>query len=233
MPKCTLTFLLLLTIGASWTPAAANTQSHDSIRQAAAEHVRTEHQGAAEELVLKVGRLDSRLRLPQCDGPLDTFSPSGRSLASRQTVGVRCSTGQPWSLYVPVNVRIMKKILVASRELPRGSVLGAEDLELEERDVARLRAGYFEHPGQALGKITKRTIHRNDALLPTQVLAPQAVERGSKVTILARAGALQVRMTGKALSGGSKGDLIEVVNESSQKRIEGRVIAPGLVEVPL
>lgn len=233
MPRYNLSIVLLISLWGSWTAVTAQTQSHDSIRQAAADHVRAQHQGAAEELVLKVGQLDSRLRLNRCDSPLETFSPSGRNLASRHTVGIRCNTGQPWSLYVPVNLSIMKEILVASRELPRGSVIGTDDLQLQQRDVARLRGGYLEHPQQAVGKIAKRSIHRDDAVLPAQILSPQAVRRGSKVTILAKAGGLQVRMTGRALKGGSKGDLIEVVNDSSQKRVEGTVIAPGVVEVPL
>ena len=233
MSRTTLVITLAIWLSGYWTHASARTQSHDSIRQAAEEHVLAQHDGGRQELRLKVGQLDSRLKLKQCSSRLETFSPTGRSLTSRQTVGVRCSTGQPWTLYVPVSVSIMKEILVASRELPRGSIISAGEMRLQERDVTRLRGGYQEHPQQVVGRMLKRSLHQNDALLPAQILQPQTVQRGGRVTILARAGTLQVRMTGKALSGGSKGDLIEVLNESSQKRVEGTVVAPGVVEVPL
>jgi len=233
MPRIHLVITLVIWLTGSWALAAAHTQSHESIREAAAGHVLARHDGPRKELRLQVGRLDSRLKLKQCDAPLETFSPPGRSLASKQTVGVRCVADQPWTLYVPVTLSIMRDILVASHELPRGSIISATDLRLEQRDVARLRNGYLEHPQEVVGKVLKRTLHQNDVLLPAQILLPLTVERGSKVTILARSGSLQVRMMGKALSGGAKGDLIEVVNDNSQKRVEGRVIAPGVVEVPL
>ena len=233
MLRKTVLITLLLGLGGSWSMATAQVQSHESIRRAAADHVRAQYDGPKRELKVKVDQLDSRLRLSQCDSALETCAPPGRSLPSKQTIGVRCSAGQPWSLYVPVNVSIMKNILVASRELPRGSMVDADDLRLEQRDVARLRAGYLEHAQQAVGKIVKRTLHQGDALLPSQILMPEAVKRGGKVIILAKAGPLQVRMAGKALNSGSTGELIEVMNESSQKRVEGIIVAPGVVEVPL
>lgn len=232
MTRTTLT-ILLLTLQGWWLPAVAQTQSHDSIRSAAAAHVRAHHDGAAQALQIKVGRLDSRLKLTRCSLPLETFSPPGRNLPAKQTVGVRCNGAQPWSLYVPVNLSLFKQVLVAARKLPRGSVISAGDLRLEERDVARLRNGYLEQPQQAIGLTVKRTLRNNSVVLPHQITLPQPVQRGTRVTILAKAGALQVRMTGRALSDGARGEMVEVENESSQKRVEGRVIGPSLVEVQL
>jgi flagella basal body P-ring formation protein FlgA len=40
-------------------------------------------------------------------------------------------------------------------------------------------------------------------------------------------------MIGKALQNGSLGQIIRVRNESSNREIDAKIIAPGIVEVPM
>jgi flagella basal body P-ring formation protein FlgA len=67
------------------------------------------------------------------------------------------------------------------------------------------------------------------ALLKPQLL----IKRGEKVTILADTGAVQVRMEGKALMDGARGQVIRVRNLSSKREVEAAVVAPGIVQVRL
>ena len=224
---------LLLSMMGTAQLAGAGIQSHESIRATAREHTLKQFDGSREGVRATVGHLDNRLRLSHCSKKLETFSPPGRRNNHKQTVGVRCSGAEPWTLYVPVTVSIQKKILVANRELPRGSTVTREDVALQERDVAALRGGYLETPEKIIGRTLKRTLRKNDVVTPAQLLTPRTVKRGSQVTILAKAGTLQVRMSGKALSDGSKGEQIRVLNNSSQRQIEAIVIAPGIVEVSM
>jgi flagella basal body P-ring formation protein FlgA len=213
--------------------AAAPVQDHQSIQEAARRHVLKQLSNTREGVTLSVGRLDSRLQLARCKTPLKTFSPPGKRRSAKQTIGVRCSGEQPWTLYVPVTVRVQKMVLVASRGLPRGSIIGADDIRIEERDIKRLHRGYLSDPERVLGKTLKRTVQENSVILPGQVALPRAIKRGSEVVILGTSGALTVRMTGKALASGSKGDRIRVLNKSSKRKVEAIIIAPGVVQVTL
>lgn len=214
--------------------AMAEYESLERIREAAGTYVQAQYRGIDRgKIGIQVGRLDRRLRLPKCATALQTFASAGKRLGAKQTVGVRCSSGQGWSLYVPVRLSIRKKVLVASREIVRGSTLTADDYQLEERDITPLRKGYLEDPSRLQGKVLKRTLHVNQVITSDQLSARQAIKRGHQVTILAKVGRIKVRMQGKALSDAAIGEHIRVQNSSSKRRIEATVVAPGIVEVSL
>jgi len=222
--------LLLVWPLAAASAAAEQTQSHESIRAAAEQHVLDDHDQDNQEISVTARRLDSRLRLAACSQELDTFAPYGRKNASRITVGVRCNDTDGWTLYVPVTLSLMKEIVVANRELPRDTILTAADIKTEKRDVARLHRGYIEHPRQAIGKKLKRPLHADVILTPRQLVIQHAVKKGSQVVIMAQIGTLQVRMNGKALSNGAVGERIKVENNSSNRQIEATVIDSGVVK---
>lgn len=75
------------------------------------------------------------------------LAPGGRRTGNT-SVGVRCHQPKPWSIYVPVNVKIHATVLTASRTLRRGDVVSAEDFQLAERDVTALPEGHFSTPNR-------------------------------------------------------------------------------------
>jgi len=208
-------------------------QSHEEIRQAATEFVKKSIGSTDSRVVIKAGRLDSRLKLTACDHPLEAFTSGNAVKGSRKTVGIRCHSPAPWTLYVPVTLALYKKIVVASRTLPRGTQLIREDIKLEERDTTQLHRGYLTNPEQVIGNTLKRNLQMNSVLLPSHIKAPYTIKRGERVTILAKAGALLVRMNGKALENGTLNEQIKVLNESSKRKIEATVKGRGIVEIAL
>ncbi len=216
----------LLALSTTETPE----QPHASILSAAEQHVLDVFDDGDQEISVTAGRLDNRLRLSACSQALDTFAPHGRKNTSRITVGVRCNDTDGWTLYVPVTLSLMKEIVVANRELPRGTILTSDDIKIEKRDVARLHRGYIEQSRQAVGKKLKRTLHAEAILTPGQLVIQHAVKKGNQVVIVAQIGSLQVRMNGKALANGAVGERIKVENNSSNRQIEATVIATGVVK---
>ncbi len=210
---------------------ASEFQSHDTIREAARRHILTNHADYPHPPTVRVSRLDSRLSLSACNKPLETFSAPGSRKLGRTTVGVRCNGDKPWSLYVTANVSVKAKIVVAATDLPRGTLLSAQDLTLVEHDLGKLHQSYLEDPAEAIGKTLKRELNRDEILNPFQISAPLAVKRGSPVMIIANNGALQVRARGTALSNGVIGERIRVLNKSSNRELEVTVISPGVAEI--
>ncbi len=223
--------LALWTLGTSATQGIEY-QSHASIRQAAKTHAAEVHNDQ-KQVDLRVSNLDSRLRLKQCDIPIEAFSPPGKNRGGKLSVGVRCLGKNKWTIYVPVNVDIRKKILVANRELSRNTIISADDIRLEERSVSKLRRGYFQDPQKVVGKTLSHDLREGAALIPRRLQNTAMVKKGSMVTILARTGPISVRMEGTALANGTQGERIKVRNRSSSRLLEARVTAPGIVEVSL
>lgn len=211
--------------------SAAPMQSHDSIRQVAEQHVLDELTFDSGPTRVEAGSIDSRLRLAACQQPLETFAPYRRGNSARITVGVRCNDTSRWTLYVPVSISRMEEIVVASRPMTRGTIITAEDIRIETRDVAKLHRGFIATPEEAVGKRVKRRIQANGVVTPDRITVQHAVKKGNLVTILARIGSLEVRVKGKALDNGVIGERIKVKNSSSERELEATVVARGTVRV--
>ena len=219
-------------------PAAAEIatqfQSHQSIvsaaRQLVQDHIVSVYRQQPE---IVTGKLDTRLRLRKCSIPLQAFLPEGSRDLGKITVGVRCADGNPWSLHVPVTVSIYKQVVVATRTLPRGTVLTESDLKLARYDLADLNRGYFEDITRNLGMKLKRRVSAGDPLTFSIVEKTRAVARGQRVNILASMGGMEVRSAGKALAPGAVGERIGVMNLSSQRKLEGVITEDGEVRVDM
>jgi len=207
-------------------------QSHDSIREAAVRFARSQVSAIHEEPVkITPGRLDPRLRLAECDRPLQTFAPPGARELGNTTVGVRCDGSSPWTLYVPVTIDLYAKVVVAAVSLSKGESLDRSRVRLASFNLAKLPQGYFRELARVEGMLLKRNVTAGQPLVPGMLEAPRLVERGQRVTMLAGAEGLEVRMPGEALSHGAKGERIRVRNLSSRRVVEGVVTATGLVRV--
>ncbi len=224
-----------LIISSLFCPAlATNYQSHSSIQHTAkmfmAQHIKQNYTLPA---TITINRLDNRLRLKQCNQPLTAFRPEGSRDIGRTTVGVKCDGSQPWSLQIPITVSMMKTIAVAAELLPRGKLLSKNDIRMKKIDLATLPQGYIDNINNLVGLKLKRRLAADVAFTPAMIEKPQRIKRGQRITIVARSGSMEVRMSGKALSGGAVGDRIQVINIASKLHREGVITAQGEVQVNL
>ncbi len=175
------------------------------------------------KLVIEARRLDSRLRLQECSQTLQGFLPPGNRLGANMAVGVRCPSGNGWSLYVPMNLQWFKKILVAADSLPKKVKLTLGNTRLEERDVLRLRNGYLSNATQAVGKILKRPVSVGDIIVVEDLDHATRVRRGDRVTLISRGSGVSVSAYGIAAGEAVLGETVKVKNERSKRIVEGRV----------
>lgn len=199
----------------------------ETARQFAAGMVAAER-GAAR---VEVGTLDRRLRLPRCDKPLTAFLSPGSRNATRQSIGVRCEGTAPWSLYVPATIERPAHVVVTTRPVPRGQVIGEDDVRLAERDLGTLHRGYLTDPAQAVGQRAERDLPGDEVLVPGNVGKPSVIKRGAEVTIMAADELLDVRVSGVALASGGLGERIRVRNTSSKRELDAVIIGEALVQV--
>jgi flagella basal body P-ring formation protein FlgA len=204
---------------------------HDAILEAARIHLTSEAAQLSGKARVELSPLDHRLRLHLCGEPLESFSPSGSNTKGKTTVGIRCASPKPWTLYVSGKVFIEAPVVVALQDLARNSVIGAGDVTLVERDTNELLRGYFDSLEQVIGQTLKRSLQRDQVVTPSLLVTRKTIQRGQKLTILAGGEGIEVRMRGKALRHGNPGDLIPVQNLATKKKLEARVVDQGLVRV--
>ncbi len=181
-----------------------------------------------ENVNIDVGNLDARLRLPACNGQLAPRIHSPKPYGSNITVKVSCLGDQRWSVFVPVRLDIHVMAVVASRAIGRGERVTDADVHLARVNTS---SDYVEDPARVVGMTARRPLRAGEVVKPTWVEAPIAVERGAAVALEAVRGGITVTAVGTAMANGHVGDQIKVRNTQSNRVVDGRVIAPGKVQI--
>lgn len=228
-------YVLALALTALAVPAnaSANVQSIDSIRATAEQFVRSSLPEKSPKHFITAGNLDSRLRLDECAAPLEAFSQGTGMNTGRMTIGVRCPSAAPWTIYVPVTVEVEVSVLVLRRPLARRSRVEITDVEPQVRRMPGQAAAFVNDIASLQGHRLKRALPVGTALTVDMLKPDLLVRRGQHVTLIAANGGVEIRAQGQALTEGSAEDRVRVQNVSSLKVVEGVVESDGVVRVGL
>jgi flagellar basal body P-ring formation protein FlgA len=134
---------------------------------------------------------------------------------------------------VPVRAEIdaVGPVVVARRPLPRGTLLRADDLMVEDRDLTAARGGAIHDLADAVGKQTKVTVPAGAAVTFRAVERPILVQRGDLVTVVVETQGMRLSVPGEARETGAAGEAIRVLNRKSKQELSGRVVERGMVLV--
>ncbi|WP_233840646.1 flagellar basal body P-ring formation chaperone FlgA [Dyella sp. 2HG41-7] len=209
--------------------AHADTTPTD-LRAAAEQAVRAQYGSAGNRVVIVPTQLNPRLRLKPCATALQTRLPMRQGTPSRVAVAVSCTGTPGWTIQVPVQMQVFRNVLVTTRPLARGDMLGPSDVHVEERDIARLGYGYIEALDQILGHSLGRPLIAGVVLEPGDFNGRETVHSGEEVQLVAQLDGIEVRTSGMALDGGDTGARLRVRNANSGRIINGIVIAAGQVQ---
>lgn len=180
-----------------------------------------------------VGKLDPRLRLAKCDSSLEISQYNKARFGNQMSVSVSCPSNTRWSIYVPVTIKQIAKVLTVARSIRKGQMIDQGDLQWKEYELGRLPGGYFMNSQDVVGMVAQRNIRNGMVIASRHLRPPFAVKKGEQVVIKAAIGGVEVKMSGTAQGDGARGDIINVTNSSSNKTVEAQVIRPGVVQVRL
>jgi flagella basal body P-ring formation protein FlgA len=122
-------------------------------------------------------------------------------------------------------------MLVATRRMAAGELLGPADVRLVRVPASRLRPGSVQRPEQAIGQALRRPAAAEQPLLLADLAQPLAVERGATVTMVFETPGVMLTAQGRAVEGGARGATVPVMNLSSRVVVEAQVVGPGRVRV--
>lgn len=223
---CVLVALVALPLAAS-----ANVQSLEAIRATAEAFVRSSLPEKSGKHYVTANQLDPRLRLDPCASPLEAFSQGTGMNSGRMTIGVRCPSANPWTIYVPITIEVETSVLVLRRPLSRRSRVELADVELQVRRVPGLATVFINDVASLKGHRLKRSLPVGTALTVDMLQPDVLVRRGQRVTLIAATGPVQIRAQGEALTEGAADERVRVRNVSSLKIVEGVVESSGVVRV--
>ena len=119
----------------------------------------------------------------------------------------------------------------ARMALESGAVLDDSMVAMVTDLVGRVPFGTLLGPDDIAGGRLKRAVAADTVLTVPMVERLALVRSGADVVTVARVGGVEVRGRAVAAQSGHRGDVVLVVNPDSRKRLRGRVIEEGTVEV--
>ena len=220
--------MVMLWVG---TTAAASDQTQ-RVEQAIADAVRARI-GEAAEVHVTVGQV----RLPD-----DEIA----ALEARPVSGARLGRRTRFTLYLPPAAPNQKAQRVGyavaeahatlehvqtARPISRGVVLTAEDVVVTTADVGRVPLAPLPTIDEVLGATLSRPLKAGVLIGRTAIRLPMLVRTGDLVVTRVQVGAVVVAGRTTATESGQLGEVIGLLNEQSGRRLRGRVVAQGEVEV--
>ena len=204
------------------SPAAATagaTQPLDEIAAAAIAALGAGDADAAE------ATLDPALRLSRCGQPLRAVATGLR------TARVECPGEPGWRLYVPVRVRRAADVVVLRTPAPAGTPITADQLQVQRRDVGATPDAAFSDPAALVGRVPRQALAAGAVPGAEDLAQGRLLRRGDPLVLVSRAGAVEVRVAGRALGPARAGGIVPVQNAESQRVLRGRLVAEGVVEL--
>ncbi|WP_323752278.1 flagellar basal body P-ring formation chaperone FlgA [Marinobacter sp.] len=181
----------------------------------------------------QIGNVDRRLKLAPCEGEPELSFVSDPLRTPSPSILISCAGERPWRMYATASVEIYGSAIVAARPLTRGERLTSAALTTSEVQLNASRRGTLTDMQTIQGMMIRRPVKTGTVLTPDLLEAPDAIERGDHVIIVARSGSFSVSSRGKALGNASIGEQVLVENLRSARTLKATVVAPGRVEIPM
>ena len=219
-------FLVLLTLSVGVTRAQVAVTpdfqmvTQDWLRDAVA---MAQPSGAtALRLEVKIGSLDSRLKLAPC-GNVEPYLPPGSRLWGRTRVGLRCVDGMArWNVSLPVTVNAYGNAWVVKGSVASGAVVTEDDVVEAEVNWAEESSPVLRDRALWVGQTATRQLVTGQTLRQGMVKPAQVFQAGAQVRVLAQGAGFQISSDAQALSAG-------VVGQVARVRLENGRVSSGVV----
>ncbi len=178
--------------------------------------------GSNLRMEVKVGNLDSRLRLAAC-GNIEPYLPPGSRLWGRTRIGLRCMDGvSRWNVSLPITVNAFGKAWVVKSPVQPGVVITQDDVVEAEVNWAEESSPVIGDPSLWVGQVATRMLTTGQTLRQGMVKPAQVFQAGAHVRVVAQGPGFQVSSDAQALSAG-------VVGQVARVRMENGRVSSGTV----
>jgi len=210
--------------------SAAARQDPQPVRRAIEDFLRVQIKGLPGQASFSIGSLDALNHLTPCPA-FDIALPAGARAWGRTSVVVRCQVEKPWTIYVPVKIRVIGEYLLTARALSQGQVVVEADLAKTSGDLTELPPGILTDADQALGKTVAQSVTSGRPLRGDMLRQALVVQQGQSVKLTSSGPGFQVTgAEGRALANAAAGQVVQV-RLANGRIISGIARAGGAVEV--
>jgi flagellar basal body P-ring formation protein FlgA len=195
-------------------PVPAGQEDGELIHAAALDFLKQQVNGLPGKVELTVAPAFPR-GLAAC-ATLQPFMPNGARLWGRTTVGVRCTSGHPWTVWLQAKVSVHATYYVASRAMTPGEVVSEADIVGRDGDLTMLPMSIITAPSQAIGSVTLMRVSAGLPLRQDMLKNTASVTAGTMVRVVAQGDGFSISSEGSALSNATPGQPVKVRTSTGQ-----------------
>jgi flagella basal body P-ring formation protein FlgA len=178
--------------------------------------------GSNLRMEVKVGALDSRLKLAPCAN-IEPYLPPGSRLWGRTRIGLRCVDGlSRWNVSLPVTVNAFGNAWVIKAPVQPGVAITQDDVVETEVNWAEESSPVIKDPALWVGQVATRVLTTGQTLRQGMVKPAQVFQAGAQVRVVAQGPGFQISSDAQALSAG-------VVGQVARVRMENGRVSSGTV----
>lgn len=122
-------------------------------------------------------------------------------------------------------------VVVATRRLAVGDVVGPADLREIRLRAERVRPGTAQRAEEVAGRQLRRPIAANLPFVLVDLVAPTVVAKNQLVLMVLDGPGLAMTAQGRAMEAAARGERVPVMNLASRSIVEAEAIGPGRVRV--
>ena len=119
---------------------------------------------------------------------------------------------------------------ILARAVERNEVIKSSDVVVERRPKAEV-GNDLAVRDRSVGMQARKQLRVGQALKTADLAKPDLVQKDQGVTLVYQAAGLHLTIRGKALEGGTEGDVVNVLNLQSKRTVSGVVIGRGQVSI--
>ena len=119
---------------------------------------------------------------------------------------------------------------VLARGVERNEIIKSSDVVVERRPKAEVGNDAASRD-RAVGMQARRQLRAGQAIKAADLAKPDLVQRDQSVMLIYETSGLYLTIRGKAMEGGTEGDVVNVLNLQSKRTVAGVVVGRGQVAV--
>jgi flagella basal body P-ring formation protein FlgA len=217
-------FLLMACLILNCTAAIAQ-QDHAALKETVTSFVQQQTAGLPGKVTFTVDEIDRRIVLRPCS-KVEAFLPAGSQLIGRVSIGVRCAEPKGWSIFIPVQIKISRDLLISARPLAQGQIVHAEDLSRQTTETTQ-NVGMTD-PTLAIGKVLRYSVSAGYIMRADMLREPYSVRQGQSVRLSVQGSSFTLSSSGVALNNAGEGETVQV-RTASGRLVSGIAGNEGIV----
>lgn len=160
---------------------------------------------------------------------LDHDPRSGRFAATLRSTAD--APGQPVSIALTGRLQEIVEVPVLARRIAPGDVIGHGDIEWLAMPADRVAGNVVTEAADLVGSSPRRGLRAGTPVRVSEVGAPILVEKNQMVLLRVQTPSMQLTAQGRAMQEGARGEIVRVLNTTSNAVVTGTVAGSGLVMV--